>query len=48
MLPISDGTAFDELKKLVDSETATLADPDALGMLAAIGIVKGRPFAPDA
>jgi hypothetical protein len=48
MLPISDGTAFDELKKLVDSETAALADPDALGMLAAIGIVKGRPFAPDA
>ena len=48
MLPISDGKAFEELKKLVDSETASLADPDSLGTLAAIGIVKGRPFAPDA
>jgi hypothetical protein len=48
MLPISDGTAFDELKKLVESEGATLADPDSLGMLASIGIAKGQPFAPDA
>ena len=48
MLPIRDGTAFDELKKLVDSESDTLAEADSLGMLAAIGIVKGRPFAPDA
>jgi len=48
MLPIRDGTAFDVLKKLVDGEPATLADPDALGLLASIGIVKGRPFAPDA
>ena len=48
MLPISDGTAFDELKKLVESEGVTLADPDALGMLASIGIAKGQPFVPDA
>ena len=48
MLPITDGSAFDQLKQLVDSEGANLADPDSLGMLAAIGIVKGRPFAPDA
>jgi hypothetical protein len=48
MLPISDGTAFDELKKLVDSEGTALADPDSLGLLASIGIAKGRPFAPDA
>jgi hypothetical protein len=47
MLPISDATAFDELKKLVDSEGDTLADADARGLLAAIGIAKGRPFAPD-
>jgi hypothetical protein len=32
----------------VDSEDTNLADPDWLGMLAAIGIVKGQPFAPDA
>jgi len=48
MLPLRDGTAFDELKKLVDSEGSGLADPDALGLLAAIGIVRGQPFAPDA
>jgi hypothetical protein len=48
MLPISDGTAFDELKKLVDSEGNALADPDSLGMLASIGIARGEPFAPDA
>ena len=48
MLPISDGNAFDQLKLLVDSEGANLADPDWLGMLAAIGIVKGQPFNPDA
>jgi hypothetical protein len=48
MLPISDGSAFDQLKKFVDSEGANLAGPDWLGMLAAIGIVKGQRFTPDA
>jgi len=48
MLPASDGSAFDQLKQLVDSEGANLADPDALGMLAAIGIANGLPFNPDA
>jgi hypothetical protein len=48
MLPISDGSAFDQLKKLVDSEGANLAESDSLGMLASIGIVKGQPFNPDA
>ena len=48
LLPSSDGGVFDQLKKLVDSEGANLAGPDWLGMLAAIGIVKGQPFAPDA
>ena len=48
MLPTSDGSAFDQLKMLVDSEGTNLADSDWLGMLAAIGIVKGQPFAPDA
>jgi hypothetical protein len=36
-LPISDGSAFDQLKLLVDRE-----------LLAAVGIVKGQPFTPDA
>jgi hypothetical protein len=48
MLPISDASAFDQLKLLIDSEGTNLADPDWLGMLAAIGIVKGQPFTPDA
>jgi hypothetical protein len=48
MLPISDGSAFDQLKLLVDRESDSLAGPDWLGMLAAIGIVKGQPFTPDA
>ena len=48
MLPTSDGRAFDQLKLLVDSEGANLANPDWLGMLAAIGIVKGEPFNTDA
>ena len=43
MLPISDATAFDELKKLVDAEGPHLADPDWMGMLAGLGIVKGEP-----
>src|SRR5262245_1753236 len=48
MLPISDGTAFDQLKLLVDSEGSNLGDPDWLGMLASIGVVKSQPFNPDA
>src|SRR6516225_9594732 len=47
MLPISDDSAFDRLKELVDSEGASLADSDSLGMLAAIGIAKDQPFTPD-
>jgi hypothetical protein len=48
MLPRTDATAFKELKYLVDTEGANLADPDWLGMLAGLGIVKGKPFEPDA
>jgi hypothetical protein len=48
MLPASDASAFDQLKLLVDSEPVSLADSDWLGMLAAVGIVKGQPFNPDA
>jgi len=47
MLPVSDGSVFDQLKQLVDSEVANLASADGLGMLASIGIVKGTPFKPD-
>ncbi len=47
MLPRDDAAAFDELKALVDVEGTNLAGPDWLGMLAAIGIAKDRPFHPD-
>jgi hypothetical protein len=47
MLPISDATAFDRLKKLVDAEGPHLADPDWMGMLAGLGIVQAEPFQPD-
>jgi hypothetical protein len=47
MLPASDVSAFDQLKQLIDAEGPHLAEADSLGMLAALGIVKGRPFNPD-
>ena len=48
MLPVSDGRAFDQLKLLLESEGANLAESDSRGMLAAIGIIKGQPFDLDA
>ena len=48
MLPVSDGTVFEHIKQLLDSEVGNLASADGLGMLASIGIVKGRPFNPEA
>ena len=48
MLPVSDGSVFDQLQQIVDSEVDTFASADLRGMLAAIGIVKGKPFTPDA
>jgi hypothetical protein len=47
MLPFSDGSAFDELKTLLDTEPSSVASSDWLGMLATLGIVKGQPFNPD-
>ena len=47
MLPASDFSAFEQLKKLVDSEGPHLADADWMGMLAGLGIIKGEPFQPD-
>ena len=48
MADASDGRVFNQLKQLVDSEGANLAGTDWLGMLVAIGIVKGQPFNLDA
>jgi hypothetical protein len=48
MLPRTDLEAFNQLKWLVDAEGANLGEADSLGMLAGIGIIKGKPFEPDA
>ena len=47
MLPRDNVAVFEQLKQLLDVEGATLADPDWLGMLDAIGIAADRPFQPD-
>ncbi len=39
---------YELLDSVVQQEPATALDPELMGSLAAIGIVKGRPFAPDA
>ena len=48
MLPRSDASAFQQIKSLLDTEGAALAEPDWLGMLRGIGIAAGKPFQPDA
>jgi hypothetical protein len=43
-----DFSAFEYLNDVVQSEPADALDPDTLGLFAAIGIEKGKRFAPDA
>lgn len=43
----TDFTFYEEVNKVIQEEPAISADPEILGQLAAIGIVKGKPFAPD-
>jgi hypothetical protein len=47
-VPPNDWTFFDLLNEVVQEEPATSLDAELMGPLAAIGIVKGKPFAPDA
>ena len=46
-IPPGDFHAFELLNDVVQREPATALDPELMGPLAAIGIVKGKPFAPD-
>ncbi|RKP57923.1 DUF1254 domain-containing protein [Pararobbsia silviterrae] len=46
MLFPQDGTYFDMLARFVEQETVDPADMDMRGMMAAIGIQKGKPFEP--
>ena len=47
-VPPNDASFYELLNDLVQREPATALDPELMGPLAAIGIVKGKPFAPDA
>ncbi len=47
-IPPSDFTYFEMLNEVVQQEPASSLDPELMGPIAAIGIVKGKPFAPDA
>jgi hypothetical protein len=47
-IPPSDYTFFEKLNALVQEEPAGSLDTELAGQMAAIGIVKGKPFAPDA
>lgn len=38
---------YEELNSVVQNEPADFVDPDTVGLFAAIGIRKGKPFAPD-
>jgi hypothetical protein len=44
----NDFTFFEEVHQVVQEEPAEGIDPEILGLLASIGIEKGKPFAPDA
>lgn len=46
-IPPQDATFFSMLDAVVQSEPASALDPEIAGQMAAIGIVKGKPFAPD-
>ena len=47
-IPPNDFSYFEMLNEVVQQEPATALDPELMGPLAAIGIIKGKPFAPDA
>ncbi len=47
-IPPNDFGYYEMLNEVVQQEPATSLDAELMGSLAAIGIVKGKPFAPDA
>ncbi|MBB3237390.1 DUF1254 domain-containing protein [Phyllobacterium endophyticum] len=46
-IPPNDWGFYEMLNEIVQKEPATSLDPELMGPIAAIGIVKGKPFAPD-
>jgi hypothetical protein len=47
-VPPNDWSYYEMLNDVVQQEPATSLDAELMGPLAAIGIIKGKPFAPDA
>jgi hypothetical protein len=47
-LPPNDWSFFEVLNEVVQKAPATSLDAELMGPIAAVGIVKGKPFAPDA
>ncbi|MEQ9379495.1 MAG: DUF1214 domain-containing protein, partial [Pirellulales bacterium] len=47
-VPPSDWSFYEMLNEVVQSEPATSLDAELMGPIAAIGIIKGKPFKPDA
>jgi hypothetical protein len=47
-VPPNDWSFYEMLNEIVQQEPATSLDPEQMGSAAAIGIIKDKPFAPDA
>jgi len=47
-VPPNDWSYYEMLNQAVQDEPATSLDPELMGPLAAVGIIKGKPFAPNA
>jgi hypothetical protein len=47
-VPPNDWTFYEMLNEIVQREPATSLDPELMGPIATIGIIKGKPFKPDA
>jgi hypothetical protein len=47
-LPPNDWSFYEMLNEVVQEEPATSLDPELMGPIAALGIIKGKRFAPDA
>lgn len=47
-IPPNDFSYWELINELVQQEPAGAGEPETIGLLAAVGIVKGKPFAPDA
>jgi hypothetical protein len=46
-IPPSDYSFYEDLNEIIQEEHIDFIDPETRGLIAAIGIVKGRPFQPD-